>query len=256
LRQITESQEEAAAMSDEVLEVGEGGKAATPKWKKMVIGLAAFLILTGVGLRVYTHFNPNETGITMGKMANQRLTEPEDGATLAATSGSSTSNPFQTGLAPNGQTGFLPSPMRPGTGNGPDGLPPPEGEIVTSERAVSTTGTIGTQPQGEVKPTAAEKFSPVLMFSGLSFFVGFCVGSALRAVAKIAVVGIGLMLLGYFGLQAAGIIGPINWDALSGVWNSIAAHTQGLVGKIQDSYLASLPSASMGGVGLATGLKK
>jgi uncharacterized membrane protein (Fun14 family) len=116
-------------------------------------------------------------------------------------------------------------------------------------------GSTGTAAE-PAKPSPAEVAAPILTASGLSFFVAYCVGMALRAVAKTAMIVLGLGALVLIGLQAAGLAPPVNWSALEGPFASMGGFIEKIVGSVDHALGAVLPSAGMAGFGLASGLKK
>jgi len=118
--------------------------------------------------------------------------------------------------------------------------------------ASTDSGQSGSAADGRLSDQAA----PILTQSGLAFFAAFCVGAALRLAAKAAVVGIGFLLLAWIGLAMAGVLPPIDWAAMDGPFRTFMGHVQALVGKIEGALTHALPSGTMAGIGLASGLKK
>jgi len=64
----------------------------------------------------------------------------------------------------------------------------------------------GGAPTGTAESGSASEWSPFFVKGGFSFFVGFCIGYALRAFFKISAVALGIVFLAIFGLQQIGIV--------------------------------------------------
>ncbi|MFC1707037.1 FUN14 domain-containing protein, partial [Planctomycetota bacterium] len=105
-------------------------------------------------------------------------------------------------------------------------------------------------------PSLAQRTSPILIESGLSFFVGFCVAAALRAIARTVAILVGVVLLGYFALQYAGVVEPIAWGQLEESFATAAASMESAAGHVWGLVAHALPSGTMAGLGLAAGFKK
>ena len=103
------------------------------------------------------------------------------------------------------------------------------------------------QPDAD-KPFALENYSPALFRLGFSFFVGFAIAYALRSFLKITIIAIGLMLLGLFGLQYAGVV-TVDWAVMEQYYNTsmewLKEQTAGFSAFIQ-GYLPSAASAAGG----------
>ena len=102
----------------------------------------------------------------------------------------------------------------------------------------------------------SDQAGPILTQSGLAFFAAFCIGVALRFAARAAIVAIGFLLLGAIGLSLAGVIPPIDWTSLESPFRTMLGYLQVAVGKIEGALSHALPSGTMAGIGLASGLKK
>lgn len=108
----------------------------------------------------------------------------------------------------------------------------------------------------EPEPEPSKLWAPLLAKGGLSFFIAFCIGYALRTFLKGTMLVIGVVSLALFGLHKAGIVTDIDWSKAQGYWDSLTAN----LGKQFESFKAfvtgSLPSAASGGVGLVAGFKR
>ena len=185
-----------------------------PRWKKVVVTCAAFLVVAGLGLRVAGAMRSKDDG-NGSKVSN--ATKPGGFGANSYIDGGDTGTRDVLGLP-----GF------PGSGRE------------------------APQPAADGSVT---DYSPALLKGGLSFFVGFCVGYAVRTFLKVSFVVVGLVALAVFGLEYFGLI-HVDMAAIEG-------HFDDLVGKVGDqasdfkSFISgSLPSAGMASVGLFTGVKR
>lgn len=133
-----------------------------------------------------------------------------------------------------------------GTGNELSGsfLPQSGGEAPTS----------GSQGSQEAEPEGLAAWSPMFVKGGFSFFVGFCIGYALRAFFKISAIVLGVIFLALLGLQQVGFV-EIDWAALSDAWDVLVERLSGEFGGIREFLTGSLPSAALAGLGLFTGFQ-
>jgi uncharacterized membrane protein (Fun14 family) len=95
--------------------------------------------------------------------------------------------------------------------------------------------------------------SPIITQLGVGGVGGLCVGYAIKKIAKIVAVIIGLAFLGLEYLAYQGII-SINYGALED-WASNLVQGTGAIEKTLIAILSNLPFASSFLVGLAMGLK-
>jgi len=196
-----------------------------PRWKRAALAMASVLLLSGGGIQAYAFARSGKA-----PMARRSGPAAASRGSLARGSGAS---PFATGLV---SRGVRTAPTSQAEQVGPS----VEGKAGAPEAEAST----------------AEKISPILIESGLSFFIGFCIASALRAMAKIAAIGLGLAFLCVFGLQYAGVIGPIDWAGFEGPFRTAASTVGRWAGHIQSYVAHALPSGAMAGLGIAAGFKK
>jgi len=122
---------------------------------------------------------------------------------------------------------------------------PVAGFAATDEQAAEETG----------ERDALDEWSPTIFRLGFSFFVGFAIAYALRSFMKISLITIGVVLLGLFGLQYAGIV-DVNWQAMEAHYDTAAEwlgnQTQSFTAFVQ----GYLPSAGMAGFGFVTGFRR
>ena len=184
-----------------------------PRWKKILLGLAAVALVFG--------------GVMEG-MARFSGKEEQHNVTTKGTGGS-TLTPEANAVEPNG---FGPGLRLPGLGpDEPAGASPAESE-------------------GGSSPLA-----PLLLWGGLSFFVGFCCGSAVRAFVKIGAIIVGVVCLVLFGLSYAGVL-TVDWAGIEGWFNQVTVGLKDQFASFKDFAAGSLPSAGMGTFGFFTGLRK
>ena len=133
-----------------------------------------------------------------------------------------------------------------------------DGAAPDAERRVATAKPL--QPGASAKQVTDEqepisKWAGPLFRLGFSFVVGFCVAYALRAVFKLAVIFIGLIVLALFGLQYAGAV-TIDWGAIGGHYDSVADWLAAQAGSFQRFVTGYLPSAGTAAVGLVAGFRR
>ncbi|GIW71764.1 MAG: hypothetical protein KatS3mg102_1306 [Planctomycetota bacterium] len=133
-------------------------------------------------------------------------------------------------------------------------LTPPEAQGFAASG--SRTGAAGGHAAAEPAQPLAARAAPILTESGIMFFAGLCIGAAVRAVAKLLAVLIGLGLLGVLGLQHAGVLPPVDWHAVGQHIQSLGALLQAGAGRLDALLTHTLPSGTLAGLGLATGLKR
>ncbi|WP_295386905.1 FUN14 domain-containing protein [uncultured Thiodictyon sp.] len=89
---------------------------------------------------------------------------------------------------------------------------------------------------------------------GFSFVVGLAVGKALKMAFKLALLLIGIVLLGIFGLQYAGLA-EIHWSGVESHYDTWASWLSVNGGAFLDYMGKNLSSAAGFVAGLAVGLK-
>lgn len=90
---------------------------------------------------------------------------------------------------------------------------------------------------------------------GFSFVAGFCIGSFLRAMIKVAAIAFGFWLLFTMLLTYLGVMN-VDWTAIEGLWDRFAASVSNEWGSFQTFMTGSLPAAGLAATGLAVGLKR
>lgn len=159
------------------------------------------------------------------------------GVALGGFSGPSDRAPEnQAAGAAGGATTISPSSLGPGIGVGQPGLP-------------------GAQ-DGAAEDEATTLWAPLLAKGGLSFFIAFCIGYALRTFLRGTMLVIGVVALCIFALQKAGIIDGINWERAQGYWDDLTAGLGEQFESFKTFVTGSLPSAASGGVGLVAGFRR
>ncbi|MEM6674677.1 MAG: FUN14 domain-containing protein [Planctomycetota bacterium] len=129
---------------------------------------------------------------------------------------------------------------------GPDGEPVPSGPGSGAGTGTEGSGTVAEVPF----------WPPLLAKGGLSFFLAFCVGYALRAAMKVTMILVGLIVLATFGLQQAGVIESIDWTRAEEFWDSLTANLGEHFQSLGNFVSGSLPTAASGAVGLVAGFRR
>ncbi|MEM6675311.1 MAG: FUN14 domain-containing protein [Planctomycetota bacterium] len=105
-------------------------------------------------------------------------------------------------------------------------------------------------------PSSLSPWAPLAAKGGLSFFLAFCIGYALRAALKVTMLVIGVGALAFFGLQYVGVIESIDWSRASEYWDDVSAKLGDQVEGFAGFVKGSLPSTASGAVGLVAGFKR
>lgn len=109
--------------------------------------------------------------------------------------------------------------------------------------------------EGAGPASGGELFSEMFFLKlGFSFMVGLAMGFALKIAFKIALLVFGLLLLGLFSLQYAGIA-DVNWTGLEGHYDGWAGWLGASMGAFLEFAGDNLSSAASFLAGLAVGLK-
>lgn len=103
---------------------------------------------------------------------------------------------------------------------------------------------------------ASDTYAPFFLNGGLSFFVGFCMGYAVRTFFKVSALFVGVAALIFFGLQYTGLIPGIDWHALEGRFQDFTATVGRQLGNFQAFVQGHLPSSAAATAGAFTGWKK
>jgi len=137
----------------------------------------------------------------------------------------------------------------PGAKTGEPGMVTPQGLVPGEDGTLATTG-----DQAPTE-TGLKGWSPFFVKGGMSFFVAFCVGYALRTFLKMTAIFLGLVFLVLFGLSYIDIV-AVDWSAIDGYFD-------GFVGRVGDEakhfktfVTGSLPSAGLATIGLVTGFRR
>jgi uncharacterized membrane protein (Fun14 family) len=191
-----------------------------PRWKKVHLAIAGFFVVAGLGLSATEG---------SGKQV-------ESTSTATPQAGTGTEGAGGTGsVAPNslvgGDGGIF------GGGQGAPG---------------GSAGGDGAADGGESAPSG---WSPFFVKGGFSFFVGFCIGYALRTFFKISAVAFGLVFLAIFGLSYAGIL-DVHWSSFESLFDSLMARVSSEAESFKGFITGSLPSAGLAAFGLFTGFKR
>lgn len=132
----------------------------------------------------------------------------------------------------------------PGSGQG---VPPSLGQGY-----LDTRNPVGSRPSAG---TVEDPWSAGMFRLGFSFFAGFSVGYALRKAAKMVVFACGLAFLFLFLLAYAELI-TVNWNGFDQLFAKLGERIQEESAKFQTFITGSLPSATLAGLGLYTGIRR
>lgn len=133
--------------------------------------------------------------------------------------------------------GDSPPPPTPAGSPGVPGVP-----SLTGEGAASASS-----------PGAA--WSPHIFRVGFSFFVAFVIAYALRAFVKIALIGLGFVLLILFGLQYSGLV-DVRWGEIQTHYDEASEFVQRESSSFKSFVTGYLPSISAAGVGFFAGFRR
>jgi uncharacterized membrane protein (Fun14 family) len=111
------------------------------------------------------------------------------------------------------------------------------------------------EPTPEASDRPIDLYSPAVFRLGFSFFAGFAMAYALRQFVKVTLVVAGVILLGMFGLQYAGLI-DVNWSAIEGKYDSIAGFFRRETESFTKFVSGYLPSATSAAAGAFIGFRK
>jgi uncharacterized membrane protein (Fun14 family) len=109
---------------------------------------------------------------------------------------------------------------------------------------------------GKAAAAPGESLSPALMKGGLGFFLGFCMGYAIRTFFRISAFVIGAAALIVFGLMYAGLLPQPDWSSLSEHFNHLVARIKEQASGLQAFVEGNLHSTGAAAAGLFTGFKK
>ena len=198
-----------------------------PFWQWALLAVSVVLMLGGGAAWAYSAFTKGETGPVV---SGGEAPAGGQGTTASGTGGSSLADGLTSGFGPGGPT-----------------LP-------------GTTGPTGTQGAGGEAPGEAENrpidlYSPAVFRLGFSFFAGFAMAYALRQFVKITVATLGVVLLGLFGLQYAGLI-QIDWGLLEGKLDAAAAFLQDQTESFTAFVRGYLPSTASAATGAFLGFRR
>jgi uncharacterized membrane protein (Fun14 family) len=218
-------------MSDETTRTADGGgtgsggarKAlrALPRWKKVLLTIAAFLAVGGLALHGY--------GWARGDGDAERL---RNVSTPRESSKSSADDLL------GAQRSFAPW----------DGGSPTEG-TGTGE----TSETSGSE--GAAGPNSLSDWSPALVKGGFGFLLAFCLGYVFRVFARLSTLFVGLFLLGVLGLSYVGFV-EVHWEVAQAWFDRAMDTFREQSAGFQTFVASSLPTAGASAVGFFTGFKK
>ncbi|MEZ6235654.1 MAG: FUN14 domain-containing protein [Phycisphaerales bacterium] len=199
-----------------------------PFWQWALLAVSVVLMLGGGAAWAYSAFTRSDAGPVAGA---SDAPAGGQGTTGSGTGGSSLAEGLTSGFGPGG------SPL-PGTTGG-SGTP---------------TGTDPGTESGEGSDPL-DLYSPAVFRLGFSFFAGFAMAYALRQFVKITVATLGVVLLGLFGLQYAGLI-QVDWGLLEGKFDAAAAFLRDQTESFTAFVRGYLPSTASAATGAFLGFRR
>lgn len=196
-----------------------------PLWQKALLGVSVLLMLGGGAAWAYSKFTRSDDGPRREAGAGSTATDSPGG---------------NSSLTDSGVSGFGPG-IIPGMGEG-------------EPRTPGGTGT-AESPEAGGGERAIDVYSPAVFRLGFSFFAGFAMAYALRQFVKVTLLIAGVILLGLFGLQYAGLV-QIDWGAIEGKYDSIAAFFREQTASFTKFVSGYLPSATAAAGGAVIGFRK
>ena len=97
--------------------------------------------------------------------------------------------------------------------------------------------------------------APLLTKLGFGFFIGFCVGYALRVAFKISLLVIGVIMLAVLGLSYSGVL-DVDWAAMRGHYDTVVAWLQAQFTNLRGFISGQVPSSASAAFGLFVGFRK
>ncbi|MCA8959480.1 MAG: hypothetical protein KDC38_03155 [Planctomycetes bacterium] len=198
-------------------------------WKIALLAVGLLLLVVGAGLRAFEGDDaPRREPIRSG------VERPSD------TSIPTTARP-KSGLGPSSLFGDDPT-IPPGV----DLDPPGTSSVPTGPAAtVETTG----------DASSSDRWSPAFLKNGFGFFIGFCVGFAIRTVLRLAALVVGLNMIVLVIFASLGWV-EVHWDVMSQQFQSWVDGLGPEFKSIESFLLGRLPATGMTGLGLFTGLRR
>lgn len=209
-------------------------KPRVPRWKKVLLTVAGFLLVVGLGLKGAGALGSGDAPDT------GRPSSPD-------TSRLDSPNPLL-----DGRVDLVHRPQ------GDDMLPGEHRDIPRQDPYGGGGGIGGAEAGGAAggaEGSGISEYSPAFFKGGLSFFVAFCVGLAARTFLKMSALFLGLVALAVFGLSYMDLV-QVDWPAIQGHFDDLASRVGHQVKDFKGFVNGSLPSAGMASLGLFTGFKK
>ncbi len=133
--------------------------------------------------------------------------------------------------------------------------PPVGGSTGGTSPGIASSLTAG-NPSPHGSTTVGEEPAAKGVFRlGFGFVAGFCLGSFVRAMLKVAAIAFGFWLAMTLVLAHYGLV-VVDWTAIDGVWNRFTQNVADEWSSFQRFVTGSLPTAGLAVTGLAIGLKR
>jgi uncharacterized membrane protein (Fun14 family) len=103
--------------------------------------------------------------------------------------------------------------------------------------------------------SALSEWSPTIFRLGFGFVVGFAIAFALRAFLRLAILILGVILIGLFALQYFGIV-SVDWNAMSGGYDTVMEWLRVQFASMKSFVQGALPSAGSAAAGFFFGFRR
>ncbi len=218
-------------------------------WKVILFGLAATFILGGIVFNLIP--KPEEPTSPKPSTSEQQNRVPE--FTPPAPGDSDLSEKPSGG----GIQGLLPelddigsNPTSPSDRSTPPDHPP-EAPPPTSD----PTTPAGPTPALDAGSTETDPLSPAFVRHGFGFFIGFCVGFALRSLFRFSLILVGVQVMVLAVFSSLGWV-EVRWDVITQAWEGYSADLSGQFETFRTFLAGEIPSAALSAAGFYTGLRR
>jgi len=211
-----------AASQSEHHDQGKPARKPLPAWKKGLLAGAVVLMVIGGGLKAAAWMSGGGTA--------DRTVADGGGAAAGggATGGDGASGLTVRSLTSSGSTTTFPA---------------------------STGSASGADSASAAEGGGLNEWSPVIFRLGFGFFIGFCIGYALRVFFKISLTAIGVVVLAILALQYFGLV-DVDWTAMEGRWDQFTAWSKEQMSGFVGFVKGQIPSIGAAGGGLYVGFRR
>jgi len=103
--------------------------------------------------------------------------------------------------------------------------------------------------------SALSEWSPTIFRLGFGFVVGFAIAYALRAFLRLAILILGVILIGLFSLQYFGVV-SVDWNAMSGGYDTVMDWLHVQFASMKSFVQGALPSTASAAAGFFFGFRR